>query len=128
MYFEGILQINLRVKNLNKAIDWYKENLGLRLQVNYDDHTAIMNFNGNSKINSPVICLIKLNDEEEFPTNSQNGTYPVLNLSPAYSKSLYDIFKKNGVKVETNPSNKAHFKFFDLEGNQFEVLSPGIYN
>lgn len=68
MYFEGVLQVNLRVKNLNKAIEWYKEKLGMRLKANYEGNTAIMDFNenGNSVCNSPVICLIKLDDEEEI--------------------------------------------------------------
>jgi catechol-2,3-dioxygenase len=125
-YFQSVAQVNLRVRDLQKAIEWYQTNLGLRLCAEYEGHTAILDF-GQEDSGSTIVCLIKLNEDEELPINSKNGTYPVFKLSPEYAETIYDELKGKGVSVEDSPNHKAHFKFYDLDRNQIEVYLPGIY-
>jgi catechol-2,3-dioxygenase len=125
-YLDGVAQVNLHVKDFKKAIEWYQINLGLRLRAEYEGHTAILDF-GQEDSSSTIVCLIKLNEDEELPQNAENGTYPVFRLSPKYAETIYDELKDKGVTVEDSPNHKAHFKFYDLDGNQIEVYLPGIY-
>jgi catechol 2,3-dioxygenase-like lactoylglutathione lyase family enzyme len=128
-YFENVLQVNLRVKDLNASINWYQEKLGLSLVKKYGDHTAVLDFgqSENNVMKTPsFICLVKLGEDEEPTINNKNGTHPVLKLSPEYCETIYEQLKDKGINVEDHPKHKAHFCFFDLDDNMLELYLPGI--
>jgi catechol 2,3-dioxygenase-like lactoylglutathione lyase family enzyme len=130
-YFENVMQVNLRVKDLNASIMWYQEKLGLSLVKKYGGHTAVLDFGilENNEMKTPsCICLIKLGADEEPTINNKNGTHPVLQLSHEYCETIYEEFKGKDIRVEDHPKHKAHFCFFDLDDNMLELYLPGIYN
>ncbi|WLD94316.1 VOC family protein [Alkalihalobacillus sp. AL-G] len=125
--FDSLLQTNIRVRNLAKAVDWYQEVLGLRLINVYEDTTALLDFGiREADTQNPIICLIKLSENEEQIT-ADTITYPVFKIADAKIGTIYDELKRKGVRVEETPANKAHFKFYDCEGNLIECFHPKAY-
>ena len=119
-YFQGVMQTNIGVIDIQKTKEWYTNVLGLKVEKDYDT-TVVLSFGEDSALGK--ICLI----EDKDPSDGAHSMYPVLQISQEYKDILYKKLREKGVKVEENPSHSGHFKFFDCEGNKLEAYCPGIY-
>jgi predicted enzyme related to lactoylglutathione lyase len=107
----GISSININVKDLKKAIDFYTNQLGMKLIVNEPkiDHYEV----AAQGSNGPGICLC----EDSKLAGEPNGII----FSTKDIQETYRKFKKNGVRV-TEPY-QAHGQwwagFKDLDSNAY---------
>lgn len=118
-FFSGVYQINVRVKEIKKAVQWYEDNLGLQVLKNYGK-TVVLGQDGGIPV-----CLIEKPPHQPIPDNLE-GTHPVFCIS---SRSVEDCKKgliDRGVTV-LDGGSEGHFKFRDLDGNLLEAYLPGLY-
>lgn len=118
---QKIGQIAVPVKELNRAITFYKESLGLPLLFSMDG-LAFFDCNG-------IRLLLSLPEKEEFATNSSILYFQVENLEASYQ----DLLTK-GVTFHDAPHLVAKvgdietwMAFFkDSEGNTHALMSEGV--
>lgn len=114
----GIGQVAVPVKELNRALSFYKDILGLPLLFNTDT-MAFFDCDG-------VRLLLSLPEEEQFATASSVLYFTVDDINRSYEK-----MKDNGVlfldephvvaKMETTETWMSFFK--DTEGNTHALMS-----
>jgi methylmalonyl-CoA/ethylmalonyl-CoA epimerase len=115
---QKIGQIGVPVKDLEKAIDFYKEVLGLTLLFKMDS-LAFFDCNG-------VRLLLSLPEKEEFAFASSVIYFQVENI-----KELYENFLKKGVQFIDEPhmvakvgQTETWMAFFkDTEDNTHALMS-----
>lgn len=126
--FQGVNQINLRVKEMQRSVKWYEEVLGLHVKHDYG-HTVVLCFDKEATTKErPIetsVCLIQLQENEVLTEHTENGTYPVFTIAPEKAETCYYELKKLGIWIEEG--KKAHFKFKDPDGNWLEAYLPGLY-
>ncbi|QYR22448.1 VOC family protein [Paenibacillus sp. sptzw28] len=126
--FQGVHQINLRVKEMHRSVKWYEEVLGLYVKHDYGD-TVVLSFHKDSMSEGQLIqtsvCLIQLAENEALPDFAENGTYPVFTIASDKAETCYNELEKLGVLVDGG--KKGHFKFKDPDGNCLEAYLPGLY-
>jgi catechol 2,3-dioxygenase-like lactoylglutathione lyase family enzyme len=122
--FTGVHQINFRVIDMDRSCKWYQEVLGLSILKDYGS-TVVLGFNEDSKNNTTTICLIELPKGESLP-NNENGTHPVIAISPDQAETCKEILKEMGTTI-VEGGGTAHFKFKDPDGNLLEAYLPGLY-
>jgi catechol 2,3-dioxygenase-like lactoylglutathione lyase family enzyme len=109
--------VSVGVRNLDSAIVWYQEKLGLRLTpLKSEDFEAFLSF---SKDDDVGLALVAIPPGE---TKANVDGHPIL-----FSKkieSAHAEFAARGISVEpiqTDSGGNRFFRFRDLEGNQIEV-------
>lgn len=115
---QKIGQIDVAVKNLNEAIQFYKVKLGLTLLFQ-TDNMAFLDCNG-------LRILLTLPEREEFNHPSSTIYFQVENI-----KAAYDNLTKNEVEVVSEPhlvakmgSTETWMVFFrDTEGNTHALMT-----
>ncbi|MEC3885372.1 VOC family protein [Halobacillus sp. HZG1] len=117
--FTGVYQINVRVKEIKKAVEWYEEILGLRVLKDYGK-TVVLEHEG-----GVPVCLIEKSTHTELPDNLE-GTHPVFSISPTSVEACRKTLVNRSVVVLEGGS-EGHFKFRDLDGNLLEAYVPGLY-
>ncbi|MGR9049541.1 VOC family protein [Halobacillus faecis] len=118
-FFTGVYQINVRVKEIKKAVEWYEDILGLRVLKDYGK-TVVLEHDG-----GVPVCLIEKPPHIELPDNLE-GTHPVFSISPGNIDDCKTALLDRGVVVLEGGS-KGHFKFRDLDDNLLEAYLPGLY-
>lgn len=111
--------------NIDDAVSWYEDNLGLILGDRFYDRgslIAILKFFTNSKI---AIILVETKDQKPLNINRNDRLFPVLSI---YSKDIeksHAYMVDHGIKVTsitTQGDNEAkYFYFYDLDGNLLEI-------
>ncbi|WP_347548338.1 VOC family protein [Pseudalkalibacillus hwajinpoensis] len=119
-FFEGVYQVNVRVSDIENAVKWYEQVLGLHVTKNYGG-TVVLGFNEGHD----TICLIELKEGEEL-SSTNSGSYPVLHLAEAHAETFKDELKERGIQVDEE-AGQAHFTFTDPDGNVLEAYLPGLY-
>ncbi|SFJ26288.1 hypothetical protein SAMN04487936_101471 [Halobacillus dabanensis] len=117
--FSGVYQINVRVKEIKKAIEWYKDILGLNVQKDHGKTVVL----GQEK--GIPVCLIEKDSHLPLPDNLE-GTHPVFIISSNSVEYCKQSLMDQGVTVLEGGS-EGHFKFRDLDGNLLEAYLPGLY-
>ncbi|WP_164669737.1 VOC family protein [Virgibacillus doumboii] len=120
--FKGVHQVNFRVKDMDLSRKWYHEVLGCTVQKDFGD-TVVLGVD-NTPGNNTSICLIK-HAEGSVPDN-ENGTHPVLSISPEHAENCKNQLQEQGVEI-VEGGGQAHFKFKDPDGNLIEAYLPGLY-
>ncbi|MCA0170592.1 VOC family protein [Bacillus sp. RAR_GA_16] len=120
-FFEGVYQVNIRVRNIKDAVKWYEEILGLHVTKDYGDTVVLSVGEGQT-----AICLIELKEGEEPPSAGESGSYPVLHLAVEHAETFKNELRERGVSVDEE-DGIAHFKFYDPDGNALEAYLPGLY-
>lgn len=115
---QNVGQIGVPVKDLNKAIHFYKEILGLTLLFNTDS-MAFFDCNG-------LRLLVSLPEKEEFAYSSSVIYFQVENINEVYenliSKEVVFIDKPHAVaKIGQTETWMTFFK--DTEGNTHALMS-----
>ncbi|WP_406944315.1 VOC family protein [Halobacillus sp. SY10] len=118
-FFSGVYQINVRVKEIKKAVEWYEEILGLRVLKDYGKTVVLEHDRG------VPVCLIEKPPHIELPDNLE-GTHPVFSIFPTSVEDCRAALIERGVEVLEGGS-KGHFKFRDLDDNLLEAYLPGLY-
>ncbi|MYL62469.1 hypothetical protein GLW07_03760 [Bacillus hwajinpoensis] len=120
-FFEGVYQVNIRVRNIKNAVNWYEEMLGLHVTKDYGGTVVLGVGEGQT-----AICLIELKEGEELPSADASGSYPVLHLAVKHAETFKNELRERGVSVDEE-DGIAHFKFYDPDGNGIEAYLPGLY-
>ncbi|WP_175990473.1 VOC family protein [Bacillus sp. Marseille-Q1617] len=118
--FQGVMQTNMMVSDIEAAKNWYRDVLQAEIEKDYGT-TVVLTFGSDSP--SGTLCLIQ--DKEAAGEN--HSTYPVLQISPEFKDTLYEKLLEKDVEVEGDPAHRSHFKFYDPDGNRLEAYNPGIY-
>ncbi|MGM0885072.1 MAG: VOC family protein [Bacillota bacterium] len=111
----------LPVRNIEETIKWYQEKLGLH-------------WNGVCFVlgNGPAIMLVKVEEGVNltYKTDHWEGENYDMHLLSFKSENIeetYETLKDRGVSVselKTYDENRKNFRFYDLNGNRFDVWSP----
>ncbi len=120
-FFEGVYQVNIRVRNIKNAVNWYEEMLGLHVKKDYGGTVVLDVDEGET-----AICLIELKEGEELTSADESGSYPVLHLAEKHAETFKNVLRERGVTVDEE-AGIAHFKFYDPDGNGLEAYLPGLY-
>lgn len=113
--FKRIDTVFLKVKDFDKAIDWYTTVLGFSVRwVHQDGGYAALN------IGETPLTLVKAGEGEELPKKSPiSFNFYSPNIEAAHAHLI-----ENNVEVEPINSESdgvKWFRFKDLEGNSLEV-------
>lgn len=119
-FFSGVYQINVRVNEIKKAVEWYEEILGLRVLKDYGKTVVLEHERG------VPVCLIEKSSHIERPENLE-GTHPVFGISSTSVEDCRKVLIERGVEVLKGGS-EGHFKFRDLDGNLLEAYLPDLYD
>ncbi len=113
--------ISIGVRDLEQAVAWYQEKLGLRLTpLKSEDFEAFLSF---TKHDDTGLALVVIRPEE---TKANVEGHPIL-----FTKKLeaaHSDFSSKGINVgpiQSDSGGNRFFRFRDLEGNEIEVcLEP----
>jgi catechol-2,3-dioxygenase len=120
-FFEGVYQVNIRVRDIKNAVKWYEEMLGLQVTIDYGGTVVLAVGEGQT-----AICLIELKEGEKLPSTDASGSYPVLHLAEKHAETFKNELRERGVTVDEE-AGIAHFKFYDMDENGLEAYLPGLY-
>ncbi|MGG4036506.1 VOC family protein [Paenibacillus cisolokensis] len=121
-----IATIEIPVSDLRRAINWYGEMLGAKLQEEWNDKwtSAMLHFQGGSgAVGVPSIYLVKTEDRRRLTFKNTRYGYmqSVIDLYTHDLKGYYRFLKERGVDVneidwEREPHRQG-FGFRDCDGN-----------
>ncbi|MFC5404325.1 sigma-70 family RNA polymerase sigma factor [Cohnella soli] len=127
-----IATIEIPVFDLRRAVEWYGDMLGAKLQGEWNDEwkSAMLHFQGGSgAIGVPSIYLVKTEDKRRLTFKNTRHGYiqSVIDLYTHDLKGYYRFLKERGVDVneidwEQEP-NRQGFGFRDCDGNSFGVCN-----
>ncbi len=115
--FRKVDTVILRVSDLDKAREWYREKLGVReLFGKKQDNLIVVSVGGDTSL-----TLWQMNPGQELAPSNKLGSFPIL-MSDDVRKA-YRTLTERGVKTEPVQSGGSvqWFAFFDLDGNRIEV-------
>ena len=109
--------ISVGVKNLDLAVAWYQDKLGLRLTpVKSEDFDAFLSFGKKDEIGLALVVI------PPGETKANIEGHPILFTKKI--EAAYQEFSSKGISVEPIQSDSGgnrFFRFRDLEGNVIEV-------
>ncbi|MBW7475582.1 sigma-70 family RNA polymerase sigma factor [Paenibacillus oenotherae] len=127
-----IATIEIPVSDLRRAVQWYGEMLGAKLQGEWNGEwtAAMLHFQGGSgAIGVPSIYLVKTEDNRRLTFRNTRHGYiqSVIDLYTHDLKGYYRFLKEHGVDVneidwELEPHRQG-FGFRDCDGNSFGVCN-----
>lgn len=117
--FTGVYQINLRVKDIELACQWYEKVLGFKKVKDYGKTVVLGTGEG------VPLCLIEQTVDQPLPDNSE-GTHPVISIDLNAVRDCRTRLEEMKVTV-LDGGSRGHFKFRDLDGNLLEAYLPGLY-
>lgn len=128
----GFSDVNVRigVNNINKAVTWYQENLGLKLVEQHDNYAHLQvedayDWMQLSQVFYDNILLEKLDEITYEKANPSVRNY--FDVRPELFYETYNQLKEKGLEpseIAGKPGNGwAGFHFFDLDGNRINVWS-----
>ncbi|MFC4559219.1 VOC family protein [Virgibacillus kekensis] len=118
-----VYQVNLRVSDMKRAVKWYQDVLGLKVQKDYGN-TVVLGISESSGTPAAV-CLIE-HPEKGVQSFDDNVTHPVLAISPGQAEACREKLRQMGARI-IEGGGKAHFKFADPDGNLLEAYLPNLY-
>ena len=130
-----IATIELPVSDLRRAVDWYGEMLGAKLQGEWNDDwtAAMLHFQGGSgAIGVPSIYLVKTDDKRRLTfKNTRHGyVQSVIDLYTHDLRGYYHYLEQHGVDLnevdwEQEPDRQG-FGFRDCDGNSLGVCNVDL--
>jgi catechol 2,3-dioxygenase-like lactoylglutathione lyase family enzyme len=109
--------ISVGVKDLDRAVAWYKDKLGLHLTpLKSEDFGAFMSFAKNGEIGLALVLI----PPSETKANVEG--HPILFTKRI--EAAHEEFSSKGINTEPIQSDSGgnrFFRFRDLEGNAIEV-------
>lgn len=115
---DRILFNEIPVKDMQKAISWYKTVLGLQL-IGCSEQQAQMNLPS-----GPMLFLNETRNDTTATFVNNGETHNVIGFQTSNIDKLYEHLKQNQVQVEEIIDDGDGFRFlhfFDLDGNRFCV-------
>ncbi|MEZ7173199.1 VOC family protein [Sporosarcina sp. OR05] len=126
----GDVNVRIGVKDINKAVAWYRENLGVKVVEQNDNYAHLQvedayDWMQLSQVFYDNIWLEKIEGITFEKANPSVRNY--FDVRPVLFHETYNQLKDNGLnpsEVAGNPHNGwAGFHFFDLDGNRINVWS-----
>lgn len=109
--------ISVGVRDLNRAVSWYQEKLGLRLTpFKSEDYDAFLSF---EKDGDTGLALVLIPPGQ---TKANLEGHPILFTKKI--EAAHEEFASRGIRVEpiqTDSGGNRFFRFQDFEGNEIEV-------
>lgn len=109
--------ISVGVRDLNRAVSWYQEKLGLRLTLlKSEDYDAFLSL---EKDGDTGLALVLIPPGQ---TQANLEGHPILFTKKI--EAAHEEFVSRGIRVEPIQSDSAgnrFFRFQDVEGNEIEV-------
>lgn len=116
--FEGIDTIIMRVKNLEKSKLWYKDKLGFKI-IWEDIKLKLVVLDTGGKTSLTI-----WQTDKEITVDKETSAYPIFGVKDA--NLIKEILTNNEVKVDNiiTDDHTKYFRFYDPDGNIFEVCEP----
>ncbi|GED69292.1 hypothetical protein BRE01_29940 [Brevibacillus reuszeri] len=117
-HIAALLHVQIPVKNLHAAIDWYCEHLGFSLQAEFDQSAFLALSTG------PTLMLWETADKTSATFTVDSQPMPVFLFTTADIHSLYDHLLAQKVTI-THYQNDGFgwvLKFFDPNDNMLGVI------
>lgn len=124
-HFTSDGSVAAEVRNLDAAIEWYKEKLGLRYcstKLPKDEGDAVLGYSSDELI----ICLVDVSRREpppEIPVAFEGPKRPPILFTGKLARAHEDLSSR-GIDlgpIESDSGGNQFFRFRDLEGNELEV-------
>ncbi|QHT62553.1 VOC family protein [Paenibacillus lycopersici] len=112
--------VQIPVKQMDRAISWYTEQLGFRLSSRDGDRIAFL-----ALPDGPLLMLWQTNDDLTYAQFTVNGTdFPVLLFRTTRIHELYSNLTRLGTPIQLYEDGGFAWvlKFYDTEGNLWGVL------
>jgi RNA polymerase sigma factor (sigma-70 family) len=117
-HLKSLFHIQIPVKNLDEAINWYSNNLGFKLREHYGKCAFL------SLPTGPLLMLWQTSDETTANFTVDGNTMPVLLYATDDIHSMHDSLKGSSVQI-THFQNDGFgwvMKFYDPNGNMWGVI------
>lgn len=116
--FEGIDTIILRVKNLEKSKLWYKDKLGFKI-IWEDIKLKLVVLDTGGKTSLTI-----WQTDKEITVDKETSAFPIFGVKDA--NLIKEKLTINEVKVDNiiTDDHTKYFRFYDPDGNIFEVCEP----
>jgi catechol 2,3-dioxygenase-like lactoylglutathione lyase family enzyme len=112
--------MQIPVRQMDRAISWYTEELGFQLSSRDDDRIAFLNLP-----EGPLLMLWQTQDESTYAHFTVNGTdFPVLLFRTTQIHDLHERLTKLDTRIQLyqNDGFAWVLKFYDPDGNLWGVL------
>ncbi len=113
----GLDSVYYFVSDMKRAVDFYKNVLGLEIMIQDESWTSIA-------LNGGVRLGLHIAKQNEFTPSSQNRSGATVSLNVDNIDDAYAFFKSKGVKfvgqISKNPWGN-HVAFVDPDGNLLEL-------
>ncbi len=118
----GAASVMLRVRDLRRSIDWFKETLGLEPFVSGVDGKhpyAAFSFGGTG------VALWQLEPGDPDPESNLSSTYIVFSVASGIEEIRQSVMSRGARVGPLRESSVARFFwFYDPDGHRFEVSEP----
>lgn len=111
----------VRVRDRDKAADWYETHLGVVVNRGADGGHRIASF----ELAGSIVSLWELQDGETHPRGSTSDPYPVVVVAEGLGELRAEL-ESRGVRVDPMLESKQFrlFRFYDLDGSVWEISQP----
>ena len=111
----------VRVTDRDKAADWYEAKLGVTVNRGADGSHRIASF----ELAGSIVSLWELQGGEALPRGSVSDPYPVVVVADGVDQYRTEL-EERGVRVDPMLESRQFqlFRFYDLDGNVWEVSQP----
>lgn len=107
----------LRVRNIEEAKMWYKENVRMpAIYFDPEEKLAVLDAGEESSL-----TLWQIKPGDKLMLSAENGCYPIFTVE--HAQKTRKILAENGVRTGDliQGNGVVYFHFFDLDGNMLEA-------
>jgi len=126
---KGVYHIGLPVNNMERAVKFYTEVLGMTIaKLNRDDMGDKLNRADLRSGNSMVVLFQRPEPKEKDALKEEGATHQAFIVEPEDFELAVRKMKDWGVKIHSVPTvdrpSGRGFYFFDTEGNLLQLYAP----
>ncbi len=111
--------------NIDESIEWYVNNLGLKLINKFEDRGSLIGVLHYPHKNAIALVLIETSNNNPLKIMRNGKEFPVMAMNCDDIEYTYNLLKSKGVKVESiktlGNGEAKYFYFQDNQGNLLEA-------
>ena len=114
--------VALRVTDLGKAVEFYRDVIGMTLKNQYEDKVAFLGIREDA---SHEIALFQLsNKDAEGPDPNRVGMYHMAWEMPSFEdlQQFHERLVKHNVRIVGYSDRQSNVMFLDPDGNELEAI------